>query len=130
MEQDIGFEPMTFSLATKHSTTELILHKTLVDRGGIEPPTVPCKGTVFPIIPTAQKRGQGRENRTPTSSIQDSSTTTILFPEKLGAPVRNRTASLALQERTSTIKDTRAKTWYLREELNFCLSVISRLLYH
>jgi hypothetical protein len=26
MEQDIGFEPMTFSLATKHSTTELILH--------------------------------------------------------------------------------------------------------
>ena len=25
MEQDIGFEPMTFSLATKHSTTELIL---------------------------------------------------------------------------------------------------------
>ena len=26
LEQDIGFEPMTFSLATKHSTTELILH--------------------------------------------------------------------------------------------------------
>jgi hypothetical protein len=26
VEQDIGFEPMTFSLATKHSTTELILH--------------------------------------------------------------------------------------------------------
>ena len=25
LEQDIGFEPMTFSLATKHSTTELIL---------------------------------------------------------------------------------------------------------
>ena len=25
MEQDIGFEPMTFSLATRHSTTELIL---------------------------------------------------------------------------------------------------------
>lgn len=53
MEQDIGFEPMTFSLATKHSTTELILHNNLVDRGGIEPPTVPCKGTVFPIIPSA-----------------------------------------------------------------------------
>ena len=28
LEQDIGFEPMTFSLATKHSTTELILHTT------------------------------------------------------------------------------------------------------
>ena len=26
MEQDIGFEPMTFSLATKHSTSEVILH--------------------------------------------------------------------------------------------------------
>ena len=25
LEQDIGFEPMTFSLATKHSATELIL---------------------------------------------------------------------------------------------------------
>ena len=25
LEQDIGFEPMTFSLATRHSTTELIL---------------------------------------------------------------------------------------------------------
>ena len=29
VEQDIGFEPMTFSLATRHSTTELILHKNL-----------------------------------------------------------------------------------------------------
>jgi hypothetical protein len=28
LEQDIGFEPMTFSLATKHSTTELILRIT------------------------------------------------------------------------------------------------------
>ena len=28
MEQDIGFEPMTFSLATRHSTTELILRNT------------------------------------------------------------------------------------------------------
>jgi len=28
LEQDIGFEPMTFSLATKHSTTELILPNT------------------------------------------------------------------------------------------------------
>jgi hypothetical protein len=26
LERDIGFEPMTFSLATKHSTTELIPH--------------------------------------------------------------------------------------------------------
>jgi len=26
MEQDIGLEPMAFSLATRHSTTELILH--------------------------------------------------------------------------------------------------------
>jgi hypothetical protein len=40
MEQDIGFEPMTFSLATKHSTTELILHH-LASRQGLEPrPTV------------------------------------------------------------------------------------------
>jgi hypothetical protein len=30
LEQDIGFEPMTFSLATKHSTTELILHLLLI----------------------------------------------------------------------------------------------------
>ena len=29
LEQDIGFEPMTFSLATRHSTTELILLNTL-----------------------------------------------------------------------------------------------------
>ena len=29
LEQDIGFEPMTFSLATRHSTTELILPNTL-----------------------------------------------------------------------------------------------------
>jgi actin-like ATPase involved in cell morphogenesis len=28
LERDIGFEPMTFSLATKHSTTELIPHTT------------------------------------------------------------------------------------------------------
>jgi hypothetical protein len=39
MEQDIGFEPMTFSLATKHSTTELILHKNLVPCDRIELPT-------------------------------------------------------------------------------------------
>ena len=32
MEQDIGFEPMTFSLATRHSTTELILHYFLPQR--------------------------------------------------------------------------------------------------
>jgi hypothetical protein len=36
MEQDIGFEPMTFSLATKHSTTELILH-CLAESIGVEP---------------------------------------------------------------------------------------------
>ena len=36
MEQDIGFEPMTFSLATRHSTTELILH-CLAESIGIEP---------------------------------------------------------------------------------------------
>ena len=27
LEQDVGLEPTTFSLATRHSTTELILHK-------------------------------------------------------------------------------------------------------
>ena len=32
MEQDIGFEPMTFSLATKHSTTELILQNWCPER--------------------------------------------------------------------------------------------------
>ena len=40
VEQDIGFEPMTFSLATKHSTTELILHCVAYPQG-LEPrPTV------------------------------------------------------------------------------------------
>ena len=36
----------------------------MVDRGGIEPPTVPCKGTVFPIIPSAHKIGSPAWART------------------------------------------------------------------
>ena len=46
VEQDIGFEPMTFSLATKHSTTELILH-CLVQPPGIEPGSMALQTTAM-----------------------------------------------------------------------------------
>ena len=39
LEQDIGFEPMTFSLATKHSTTELIPHICVLPSGLSAQPT-------------------------------------------------------------------------------------------
>ena len=48
LEQDIGFEPMTFSLATRHSTTELILH-CLAEALGIEPRITESKSGVIPF---------------------------------------------------------------------------------
>lgn len=57
-----------------------------VEHGRFELPTEACKATAFPITP---------------------------MPQLFGAPGRNRTNSPALQERTSTIKDTRA---YILEE--------------
>jgi hypothetical protein len=51
--------PTTESNCQYLITKQVLYHltsraKNLVDRGGIEPPTVTCKATVFPIIPSAQ----------------------------------------------------------------------------
>ena len=48
VEQDIGFEPMTFSLATRHSTTELIL-QIVVPHDRIELPYSDYKTDVIPL---------------------------------------------------------------------------------
>ena len=43
----IGFEPMTFSLATKHSTPEL--HPHLASREGFEPPPTVLETGMLPL---------------------------------------------------------------------------------
>jgi hypothetical protein len=53
LERDTGLEPVTFWLATRYSTTELIPHY-LVDQRGIEPRPMPCKGIVLPLSLSAQ----------------------------------------------------------------------------
>ena len=44
----------TLIVRMKNRTPLYLRHNCLVDRRGIEPRTVPCKGTVFPVIPSAQ----------------------------------------------------------------------------
>ena len=72
VEQDIGFEPMTFSLATRHSTTELILR---MDRLLITLYSA-CQGEFLvgvqgfePWTPCSQSRCATRLRYTPTESI-------------------------------------------------------------
>ena len=49
LEQDTGLEPVTFSLATKHSTTELILHL-FGGPTGNRTPTYAVQGHCAPVI--------------------------------------------------------------------------------
>ena len=55
-----------------------ILILTLVEDSGIEPLTVTCKATVFPIIPIPRILGDQGGNRTPTSGFGDHRTAIIL----------------------------------------------------
>ena len=77
-----GFEPESLSWQPRIITW---LYYTRMESGvGFEPTVLRiCNPLQWAALPPRQhiKTGQGRENRTPTSSIQDSSTTTILFPE-------------------------------------------------
>ena len=82
-----NFETSTHALMRQRSS--YVPHcYVMVEDSGIEPLTVTCKATVFPIIPIPQILGDQGGNRTPTNGFGDHRTA-IILPGQIKHTVAN-----------------------------------------